>query len=125
MTIRDETMRSMTAFRSALVAAALMACGVSAPLLAQTHFEGAGQESSIDCDDGEAHITGASNRITVDGPCRLLSVEGAGNIVSVDLAEKAAIRVVGSSNRITWRAPGQARPRVSSTGAGNSIRRAQ
>jgi hypothetical protein len=125
MTIRDDKMRSMTAFRGTLLMAALLAGGISAPATAQTHFEGAGQESSIECDGGEAHITGASNRITVDGPCRLLSVEGAGNIVSVDLAEKAAIRVVGSSNRITWRAPGRAQPRISSTGAGNSIRRAR
>jgi hypothetical protein len=115
----------MTAIRCTLLGAALLAGGIAVPATAQTAFEGAGQESRIDCDGGEAHITGASNRITVDGPCRLLSVEGAGNIVSVDLAEKAAIRVVGSSNRITWRAPGQARPRVSSTGAGNSIRRAE
>ncbi len=106
-----------------MLAATILSIGAG-QAAAQTTFEGAGQESRLDCDGGEAHITGASNRIVVDGACTLLSVEGAGNIVSVDLAQKSAIRVVGSSNRITWRAPGTARPRISSTGAGNSIRRA-
>ena len=91
---------------------------------AQTHHEGAGAETDMTCEDGEAFITGASNRIAVEGPCRLLVVEGAGNIVSVDLTANAAIRVTGASNRITWRAPGKARPRISSTGAGNVFRRA-
>ncbi|KQN93804.1 hypothetical protein ASE95_02500 [Sphingomonas sp. Leaf231] len=108
-----------------LICTVLATATLSGASAAQTTFEGAGQESRLDCDGGEAHITGASNRITVDGPCELLSVEGAGNIVSVDLSAKSAIRVVGSSNRITWRAPEKARPRISSTGAGNSIRRAQ
>ncbi|GAA0678386.1 hypothetical protein GCM10009102_33610 [Sphingomonas insulae] len=89
---------------------------------AQARFQGAGQTSRIDCDGGEAHIEGASNTIVVDGPCTLLSVQGAGNVVTVDLAVKSTIRVVGSSNRVTWRAPGKARPRVSSSGADNHIR---
>ena len=91
---------------------------------AQAVFQGAGQQSQIDCDGGEAHIEGAGNTIVVGGPRTLLSVQGASNIVTVDLAATSTIRVVGSSNRITWRAPGKARPRVSSTGADNRIRRA-
>jgi hypothetical protein len=91
---------------------------------AQAVFQGAGQHAELDCDGGEAHIEGASNTIAVGGPCMLLSVQGAGNVVTVDLAATSTIRVVGSGNRIVWRAPGKARPRVVSTGAGNSIRRA-
>ncbi|PCG14702.1 MULTISPECIES: DUF3060 domain-containing protein [Sphingomonas] len=106
---------------SALAASAMLATGGTAA--AQAVHEGAGAEMPMTCEDGEAHITGASNRITVEGPCRLLVIEGASNIVTVDLTADAAIRVTGASNRVTWRAPGNARPRISSTGAGNVIRR--
>lgn len=115
-------MRSITPFRFALTAAALLLGGAA---LAQTTHEGAGAETPMTCENGEAHITGASNVIAVDGPCRLLVVEGAGNTVTVDLTAHAAIRVTGASNRITWRAPAGTKPRVSSTGAGNVIRRAR
>ena len=110
--------------RKLLIATAMCSTG-SGALAAQTEFEGAGQESRIECDGGRASITGASNRVVVDGPCELLTVEGSGNIVSADMAEKSAIRVTGSSNQVTWRAPGKSRPRISSTGAGNSVMRAR
>ncbi|WP_339346228.1 DUF3060 domain-containing protein [uncultured Sphingomonas sp.] len=105
----------------AVAASVLLATGGAAA--AQAVHEGAGAEMPMTCEDGEAHITGASNRIAVQGPCRLLVIEGASNIVTVDLTADAAIRVRGAGNRVTWRAPGNAGPRISSAGAGNVIRR--
>jgi len=91
-------MRSTTPFRHVLTAAALLLGGAAS---AQSGHEGAGAETPMTCENDEVHITGASNVIAVDGPCRLLLVEGAGNTVSVDLTAHAAIRVTGASNRIT------------------------
>lgn len=115
-------MRSTRPFHVALTISALLLGGGAS---AQARHEGAGAEMPMTCDDGEAHITGASNVIAVDGPCKLLVVEGAGNTVTVDLTADAAIRVTGASNRITWRAPAGTKPRISSAGAGNVIRRAR
>ncbi|USU07508.1 DUF3060 domain-containing protein [Sphingomonadaceae bacterium OTU29MARTA1] len=118
-------MPSTTKSTGILAMAAILSAGCWAQTAAaQAVFQGAGQASEIDCDGGEAQINGASNTITVNGPCTLLSVQGAGNIVTVDLAAKSTIRVVGSGNRITWQAPEKVRPRVSITGADNRIRRA-
>ncbi|TDW63443.1 DUF3060 family protein [Novosphingobium sp. PhB55] len=98
--------------------------GLALPASAQASLEGAGQTSTLDCGGGTAEITGSQNRVTVEGACTRLVVEGSGNVVTAALAEKATISVVGTSNRISWRAPGKAAPRVSNTGVGNSVSRA-
>lgn len=107
--------------RLLLLSAAILA----APLVAQTHHEGAGGGGTIDCDGDTATITGASNRMTVTGGCKALVIEGAGNAVQVDLAPKGTIRITGASNIVTWRTPDGSKPRLVVAGAGNRISRAR
>lgn len=90
---------------------------------AQADFTGAGEESELDCGGGAATITGAENRLQISGGCTTLSVQGAGNVISVDMAAKSAIHVTGAGNEIRWIAPGQAKPRLHIVGAGNKISR--
>lgn len=104
--------------------AAILGCP-ALPAHAQAVLEGAGQTSTLDCAGGEGHITGSSNQVTVEGGCKLLTVEGSGNIVTAAMAAQSSIKVVGTSNQISWTAPGQAKPKTSSTGVGNSIVRAR
>lgn len=90
------------------------------------HIEGAGQEHhELDCEGGEAHIEGASNRLTITGRCSSLTIEGADNQVRVDLAPGAQVHIEGASNRVTWTMAGNGRPRVSVQGAANSVQRSR
>lgn len=107
-----------------LIAAASGALALTTPAWAQAVLEGSGETSQIDCGGKEAHITGTDNQVTVEGACTLLIVEGSGNVVHADMAQQSSIRVVGTDNQVRWRAPGQNRPKTSSTGVGNSIGRA-
>jgi len=107
----------------ALMLLAPIAAGWTLPAQAQAEVSGAGENSEIDCNGGTVHIEGASNTLTIRGACTSLNLTGAGNRVVIDLAAKSAIRVEGADNEIRWRAPGDARPRVSMTGAGNRILR--
>ncbi len=91
------------------------------PAQAQTSFEGAGQKSELDCDGGGAVVEGASNTLTIHGPCTSLTVTGAGNRITIDLAAKSTIRIEGADNEIKWRAPANSRPKTSTVGAGNRI----
>ena len=40
------------------------------------------------------------------------------------MGHPSSIRVVGTDNQVRWRAPGQKRPRTSSTGVGSSLNHA-
>ncbi len=111
--------------RKALAGIALFAATAPAPLFAQAVLEGSGEESTIDCGGGAAEVTGTSNHVTVEGACSSLKVEGSGNVVMADMAERSSITVTGTSNAVTWRAPGKAVPKTRSAGVGNSIRRAE
>ncbi len=93
------------------------------PAHAQTEFNGAGQTSEIDCDGGTVMVEGASNTLTIHGPCTGLTLTGAGNKIRIDLAPKSVIRIEGADNEIHWSAPGTARPQVRVTGAGNRVTR--
>lgn len=110
--------------RSALIGTAVLGFGIAAPASAQTVFSGAGQESEIDCDGGSVHVEGASNTLTIHGPCTALIVEGADNRIRIDLAAQSSIAIEGASNQIRWTAPGKARPKLRITGAANSVTRA-
>ncbi len=115
-----------TVFRHAATAMfALVALAAAPSLHAQAVLEGAGEDSTIDCGGGAAEVTGTSNHVTVEGACTSLKVEGSGNVVMADMAERSSIQVTGTSNAVTWRAPGKAVPKTSSTGVGNSIKRAR
>jgi hypothetical protein len=101
----------------------LLAAALPGVAGAQAVLEGSGEQSALDCDGGAAQITGTDNQVTLSGGCTLVKVEGSGNVVLANMASKSAIEVVGTSNKVSWKAPGEAKPRISSTGVGNSITR--
>lgn len=114
-------------YRPLAALAAIAALSVAAaPAFAEdgATFSGAGQELELDCNGGGASIEGASNIVTITGNCTSLSIEGADNRVRVQLAAKSAIHVVGASNQVVWTGPAGAKPRLSLTGAGNRVSRA-
>ena len=94
---------------------------LAAPAFAQASFEGAGEQGELDCSGGTATISGASNRMTVTGGCKQLVVEGADNVVRVELASKGVIRIVGASNQVQWTTPDGSKAQLRVTGAGNRI----
>ena len=108
--------------------AAILICGsvmlsAAVPALAQADFSGAGATLELDCDGKRATVEGASNTVVITGACASLQVVGAGNRITVDLAAGATIRIEGADNEIRWRAPGDAKPRVTIAGAGNRLSR--
>lgn len=56
---------------------------------------------------------------------KALAIEGAGNVVQVDLAPRATIRITGASNIVTWRTADGSKPRLVVVGAGNRIAHAR
>ncbi|WP_324740121.1 DUF3060 domain-containing protein [Tsuneonella sp. CC-YZS046] len=100
---------------------AIASISVSAPVVAQANFTGAGEISEMDCDGGTANITGASNTMTITGNCTQLVIEGAGNRVRVSLAPKGVIQITGASNTVVWTTPDGSKAQVRVTGAGNRI----
>jgi hypothetical protein len=113
--------------RSTLALTALAFALVPTMALAQrggVTIEGAGQAGGEhDCAGGPARIEGAGNEVTFTGVCSSLTIEGASNIVRVNLAPGAAIRIEGAGNIVRWSMPGNARPRQSVQGAGNALSR--
>ena len=109
--------------KQALVATALLA--LSSPAVAQSAFSGAGATTELDCDGGTATITGASNTVKVTGQCSQLVIEGAGNTVSVALAPKGMVTIIGASNVVTWTTPDDSKPRTNIQGAGNRLSQAR
>ena len=120
--------------RSRIASGLLIAAAATAALPAATAFaqrgggasiEGAGQNGTHDCHGGPAVIEGAGNTVRFTGACSGLRIEGASNIVTIDLAPGAVIRVEGASNEVSWSMPGNNRPRQSVEGAANRISRAR
>lgn len=107
-------------FLAVLPCAAALAT-IPAAIWAQDVFQGAGQNSEMDCAGSSAKIEGASNRIVVTGRCTLLTIEGASNRVRVDMAKNGTIQVVGADNEIHWTTPDGSKPRLRITGAANRI----
>jgi Protein of unknown function (DUF3060) len=115
--------------RRSRVRVSIMAClGGSlvaiAAAQAQTTMTSSGQRRSIACDGETVQITGSRNTLTITGDCQKVDVAGTGNVVTIEAVER--IEVTGTNNRVTWqRALRGDAPRVSRTGLGNTIARAE
>jgi hypothetical protein len=106
--------------RAALWLACLAAIAVSGGVRAQTVFTASGAAASLDCRGGAALVQGSGNRLSIGGACRSLGVVGSGNVVAIDLAPGAPVRVSGSDNRVLYRfAAGP--PRAETSGADNQV----
>lgn len=88
---------------------------------AQDSFQGAGQNSELDCAGKSAEIQGADNDLVVTGACQRLEIQGASNRIRVDMAKNGIIEVTGASNTIHWTTPDGSRPRLRITGAANRV----
>ncbi|MDQ8756208.1 DUF3060 domain-containing protein [Sphingosinicella sp. LHD-64] len=94
----------------------------SAGVAAQARFTGSNRQAILDCRGGTIEVVGARNDLGVRGPCRKVSVTGAGNIVVIERV--LSIEVSGAMNRVTWRERMDGRsPRISRTGVGNTVAR--
>jgi len=84
---------------------------------------GNGRADTLDCGGQNVRLGGSSNSITLTGTCPRLDVTGSNNTINVEALE--AVDVTGASNTIVWqRSLVGDRPRMGSTGFGNTLVRA-
>lgn len=105
------------------IGTALLTVAAPLPVLAQASFEGAGQQSELDCNGGSATVSGADNILVIAGACTELTVQGAGNRIRVDLASLSTVHVQGAGNDISWTAPADSKPKVMISGVDNRVHR--
>ena len=91
-----------------------------APARASVTVNGSDRTELIDCNGADAVVNGAGNRLVFHGACRSLLINGASNVVEIDLLPGGAVTVAGSDNQVLYTpiVPG---PVVSSQGEGNVI----
>ncbi|PSJ38833.1 hypothetical protein C7I55_16020 [Sphingomonas deserti] len=93
------------------------------PALAQADFSGAGATLGLECAGKSATIEGASNTVAITGALRKPACGRRGQSHHDGSRRRRPIRIEGADNEIRWRAPGEAKPRVTIAGAGNRLSR--
>lgn len=84
--------------------------------------EGMSETRSYTCAAGQrVVVNGSMLRVTLDGDCGFVEVNGASNKITVD--GTAGLRLVGTSNTVTWsrNLSGQSKLPVTRTGSGNKV----
>jgi Protein of unknown function (DUF3060) len=66
-----------------------------------THIYGTGQEMTIDCNNGTLFVEGTSNVINAAGVCYAVTMQGSGNVVIADTVTDD-ITVYGSSQTVFY-----------------------
>lgn len=84
---------------------------------------GADKTAKLNCAGGVATVRGANNDVTVSGSCKSLTLEGAENIIRIDLAASSKIIIRGADNTVYWTAPKGSKPVVNVIGADNIVQR--
>jgi hypothetical protein len=92
----------------------------SLPAHAQPVVNGGGRTEMLDCAGGEAQVNGDANRVVLHGDCRSLQVNGASNIVEIDLVPGGTITVTGAGNQVLY-APIDPGPSISTQGSANVV----
>ena len=101
---------------------ALIAVPALAAADAPTHvINDGGATLTLDCaDGGRVLVNGADNTITTTGGCAKVVVNGSGNHVAIEAADK--IVVTGSNNAVTYKKGWNKKsPKVARLGVGNTI----
>jgi hypothetical protein len=92
----------------------------------KTHtISGASETHQHECQPNEdVFIDGASNTVTLTGPCRELQVDGANNKVTAEII--GSVSIEGANNLVTWKkALSGKKPKVTTDGAGNTVKQAK
>ena len=111
--------------RGSAASEADLAAGLNALMGARADawlVDGAGKKLSHTCAPNEnVNVTGASNTVTLSGPCRNVWVSGSGNRVTTEQA--GAIDASGSKNQVKWKAglTDDREPQVTTSGFNNSV----
>jgi Protein of unknown function (DUF3060) len=66
-----------------------------------THIYGTGQEMTIDCNNGTLFVEGSFNVINAAGACYAVTIQGTGNVVIADTVTDD-ITVYGSDQTVTY-----------------------
>ena len=111
--------------RPVFIAAFLSLSALAGAAQANADFNGAGQQAELDCEGGAVDINGANNTLIVHGSCTRLTLQGAGNRITIDLAKIASISITGANNDIRWKGAATTKPKITSVGIGNKIYRAK
>ena len=82
----------------------------------------AGQNVTIACADQTASIGGRNNTVTLTGSCPTVEIAGSTNVVTLEAVDR--IEISGTGNVVTWqRAIQRSEPSITTTGAGNTVRK--
>jgi hypothetical protein len=103
---------------AALGAALLLTA--AAPAWADVAVTDDGRTALIDCDGGAVSVSGHGNRLVFRGDCASLSVDGADNVVEIDIPSDGSIRVGGTGNHVLF-APVHPAPAMQIEGPGNVV----
>jgi hypothetical protein len=101
-----------------LTAAACVLAAV--PAWADAAVNGSRRTEMLDCVGADAVVNGDSNRLVFQGNCRSLRINGAGNVVQVDLTPGGTVNVIGDGNHVIYQ-PIDPGPLVDSQGNGDQI----
>ena len=63
-------------------------------------IQGVGVERTVTCDDREVVIHGTNNRVTLNGRCRQVTIDGTAHVVRVETLGSADVH--GVNNRLEW-----------------------
>jgi hypothetical protein len=101
----------------ALTLTALLATN---PSWADASVDGSRRTEMLDCVGADAVVNGDSNRLVFHGNCHSLRINGAGNVVQIDLTPGGQVSVVGDGNHVLYTpiVPG---PLIASQGNGNQV----
>jgi len=104
----------------ALTVSAATCLLASAPAWADAAVDGSRRTEMLDCVGADAIVNGDSNRLVFHGNCRSLRVNGAGNVVQIELTPGGSVGVVGDDNHILYTpiVPG---PVIAAQGNGNEV----
>lgn len=79
-------------------------------------------ESRIGCGAAPVILAGDRNVLTLQGPCRKVTVAGNRNDVTVNVAPGGLIEITGEHNDVTWHQVGEGpRPTLRITGTSNTF----
>jgi hypothetical protein len=85
---------------------------------------GQGATKSRECADGVTRVDGVGERLRLTGECSSVVVSGSGNRVTIE--RTASINVSGMNNTVEWEESLEGdKPKVISSGIGNSVTRAK
>ncbi len=79
-------------------------------------FSGSGHQRTIACDGRKLEVVGTDHVVTATGVCAAVEITGVGNNVTVAVAPKGRLDIVGTDHTVRWKSDGKISQSVTGTG---------